>query len=171
VNAEIVLDQNDGFGMCEVDVGQVFQDVSVIHGGMAIGDLDMAPAYERSKHHEEIGGASSLRTFKAGVVGEMLAPGAVVSEVAQRQSLTPQQVFTWRRQARQAAPERARSHAGECLLSGVQTSRGYAAASSNRRSSRGDLPVHRRQAWLKELTSSKPRSQAILEIGMSPSSK
>ena len=60
VNAEIVLDQNDGFGMCEVDVGQVFQDVSVIYGGMAIGDLDMAPAFERSKHHEEIGGAVAL---------------------------------------------------------------------------------------------------------------
>ena len=60
MNAEIVLDQNDGFGMCEVDVGQVFQDVSVVHGGMAIGDLDMAPAFERSKHHEEIGGAVAL---------------------------------------------------------------------------------------------------------------
>ena len=58
--AEIVLDQNDGLGVREVDVGQVFQDVSVIHGGMAIGDLDMAPAYERSKHHEEIGGAIAL---------------------------------------------------------------------------------------------------------------
>src|SRR6476646_8682673 len=46
--------------MCEVDVGQVFQDVSVIHGGMAIGDLDMAPAFERSKHHEEISGAVPL---------------------------------------------------------------------------------------------------------------
>jgi len=27
-----------------VDVGQVFQDASVIHGGMAICDLDVAPA-------------------------------------------------------------------------------------------------------------------------------
>ena len=60
MDAEIVLDQNNGFGMCEVDVGQVFQDVSVIHGGMAIGDLDMAPAFERSKHHEEISGAVAL---------------------------------------------------------------------------------------------------------------
>ena len=44
----------------EVDIGQVFQDVSVIHGGVAIGDLDMAPAFERSKHHEEVGGAVAL---------------------------------------------------------------------------------------------------------------
>jgi transposase len=39
--------------------------------------------------------------FKAGVVEETLVPGAVVSEVARRHGLTPQQVFTWRRQARQ----------------------------------------------------------------------
>jgi hypothetical protein len=37
VDAEIV--QNDGLGVREVDVGQVFQDASVIHGGMAICDL------------------------------------------------------------------------------------------------------------------------------------
>src|SRR5215468_2308496 len=60
VDAEIVLDQNDGLGVREVDVGQVFQDASVIHGGMAICDLDVAPAFERSKHHEEIGGAIAL---------------------------------------------------------------------------------------------------------------
>src|SRR5215813_7364999 len=44
-------------GVREVDVGQCFQGASVIHGGMAICDLDVAPAFERSKHHEEIGGA------------------------------------------------------------------------------------------------------------------
>src|ERR1700739_146476 len=42
---------------------------------------------------------------KARIVGETLAPGAVVSEVARRHGLTPQQVFTWRRQAHQAAPQ------------------------------------------------------------------
>ena len=60
MDAEIVLDQNDGLRVREVDVGQVFQDASVIHGGMAIRDLDVAPAFERSKHHEEIGGAIAL---------------------------------------------------------------------------------------------------------------
>jgi transposase len=39
--------------------------------------------------------------FKAGIVEETLVPGAVVSEVARRNGLAPQQVFTWRRQARQ----------------------------------------------------------------------
>jgi transposase len=39
--------------------------------------------------------------FKARVVEETLVRGAIVSEVARRHGLTPQQVFTWRRQARQ----------------------------------------------------------------------
>src|ERR1700722_2506647 len=39
--------------------------------------------------------------FKARVVEETLVPGAVVSDVARQHGLTPQQVFTWRRQARQ----------------------------------------------------------------------
>jgi transposase len=40
--------------------------------------------------------------FKAQVIEETSAPGAVVSDVARRQGLTPQQVFTWRRRACQA---------------------------------------------------------------------
>ena len=46
--------------MREVDVGEVFQDVCIIHGGMAIGDLDTAPALERGKQHEQVGGAVAL---------------------------------------------------------------------------------------------------------------
>ncbi|MDA9482274.1 transposase [Bradyrhizobium sp. CCBAU 11445] len=37
---------------------------------------------------------------KARIVEETLVPGAVVSEIARRHGLMPQQVFTWRRQAR-----------------------------------------------------------------------
>jgi transposase len=37
---------------------------------------------------------------KARIVEETLVAGAVVSEIARRHGLTPQQVFTWRRQAR-----------------------------------------------------------------------
>ncbi len=40
--------------------------------------------------------------FKAAIVAETLVADAVVSEVARRHGLTPQQLFTWRRQARQA---------------------------------------------------------------------
>lgn len=39
---------------------------------------------------------------KSRIVEETLVPGAVVSEVARRHGLTPQQLFGWRRQARQA---------------------------------------------------------------------
>jgi transposase len=42
--------------------------------------------------------------YKALILEETLAPGAVVSEVARRHGLTPRQVFTWRRQARQGPP-------------------------------------------------------------------
>jgi transposase len=37
------------------------------------------------------------------VVEATLAPDAVVSQIARRHGLTPQQVFTWRRQARKAS--------------------------------------------------------------------
>jgi len=40
-----------------------------------------------------------------------------------------------------------------------------------RRSCRGDFPVHRRHACVKELASSKPSSQATLEIGIPSSCK
>ena len=38
---------------------------------------------------------------KAGIVAELFAPGAVVAGVARRHGLTPQQLFAWRRRARQ----------------------------------------------------------------------
>ena len=41
---------------------------------------------------------------KARIVEETLAPGAVVSEIARRHGLTPQQVFGWRRAMRQDLP-------------------------------------------------------------------
>ena len=40
---------------------------------------------------------------KARVIEETLRPDAVVSEIARRHGLTPQQVFTWRREARRRA--------------------------------------------------------------------
>ena len=42
---------------------------------------------------------------KARVVTESYAPGAVVSAVARRWRIAPQQLFTWRREARVASPE------------------------------------------------------------------
>ena len=51
MDVEIVLNQHDGPGVREMDIGQVFQDVSIIDGGVAVGDFDVAPA---------AGGANSM---------------------------------------------------------------------------------------------------------------
>ena len=60
MNVEIVLDQDNDVGAGEVTIGEVFQDMSIVHGGVAIRDLDVAPAFERREHHEEVGGAVAL---------------------------------------------------------------------------------------------------------------
>ncbi len=58
--------------------------------------------------------------FKARIVEETLVAGAVVSEVARRHGLTPQQVFTWRRQARRP-PAIAESGAPQFVPAIVET--------------------------------------------------
>ena len=59
------------------------------------------------RRFEVINGAIGRRRWsgdeRARILEETLAPGAVVSAVARRHGLTPQQLFTWRREARQAA--------------------------------------------------------------------
>lgn len=40
---------------------------------------------------------------KAGIIAETLEPNAIISEVARRYGLRPQQVFAWRREARKQA--------------------------------------------------------------------
>lgn len=59
------------------------------------------------RRFEVIDGASGRRRWSANdrarILEETLVPGAVVSVVARRHGLTPQQLFTWRREARQAA--------------------------------------------------------------------
>ena len=62
---------------------------------------------------EVINGAGGRRRWsvdeKARIVEETLDPGAIVSEVARRHGLSPQQLFGWRRDARR--PERAAEEA------------------------------------------------------------
>lgn len=70
--------------------------------------LDLTLEPERQVHRfEVINGAGGRRRWtiddKARIVAETLEPGAVVSEVARRHGLRPQQVFTWRREARKRA--------------------------------------------------------------------
>jgi hypothetical protein len=49
VGAEVFLDQNDDLDGGKVGIGQVFQDVSIIHRGAVVRDFDIAPAFERHK--------------------------------------------------------------------------------------------------------------------------
>ena len=58
--------------------------------------------------------------FKARIVEETLVPGVVVSDVARRHGLTPQQVFTWRRQAR-LPPASSESQAPQFVPAIVET--------------------------------------------------
>ena len=60
---------------------------------------------------EVITGSGRRRRFstddKARIIEETLVAGAVVSDVTRRHGLSPQQLFTWRRQARRPATESA----------------------------------------------------------------
>jgi transposase len=68
-------------------------------------DHKLKPEPEPLRRLEVITGTGRRRRFsndyKTRIVEETLAPGAVVSEVARRHGLSPQQLFGWRRQARQ----------------------------------------------------------------------
>lgn len=67
-------------------------------------DLTLEPVATPVHRMEVFTGVGGRRRWsdddKARIVEETLAPGAVVSAVARRYGLRPQQVFAWRRQAR-----------------------------------------------------------------------
>jgi transposase len=67
-------------------------------------DPTLEPKPVEVRRLEVITGAGGRRRWsteaKARIVQEAMAPGAVVSVIARRHGLTPQQVFTWRREAR-----------------------------------------------------------------------
>jgi transposase len=69
-------------------------------------DLTLEPS-RPVRRVEIINGIGGRRRWsvddKARIVEETLAPGAVVSEIARRHGLTPQQLFGWRRAARRSA--------------------------------------------------------------------
>src|SRR5271163_4383190 len=78
-------------------------------GDRAVSMIDhkLKPEPEPLRRLEVITGTGRRRRFtdddKIRIIEETLAPGAVVSEVARRHGLSPQQLFGWRRQARQPA--------------------------------------------------------------------
>jgi transposase len=71
---------------------------------MSAFDRRFDPEVREVRRLEVINGALGRRRWdgeaKARIVAESLAPGVVVSEVARRHDLRPQQLFAWRRQAR-----------------------------------------------------------------------
>jgi transposase len=74
---------------------------------MSMFDLTHEPKPRVNRRLEVITGIGGRRKWSAGakaeVMLEALAPGAIVSEVARRHDLRPQQVFGWLREARRAA--------------------------------------------------------------------
>ncbi len=60
VRAQIVLDQYDFGRVGKMGVGEVFQDLGVIDGGVMVGDFDMPPTLERRERHEQIGDAMAF---------------------------------------------------------------------------------------------------------------
>jgi transposase len=69
-------------------------------------DLTVDPE-RQPRRFEVINGAGGRRRWsvddKARIIAETLEPNAVISEIARRHGLRPQQVFTWRRNARNLA--------------------------------------------------------------------
>jgi transposase len=72
---------------------------------MSAFDRRVDPEVREVRRLEVITGALGRRRWgaeaKARIVAESLAPGVVISEVARRYDLRPQQLFAWRHQARQ----------------------------------------------------------------------
>jgi transposase len=65
---------------------------------------------ERARHGELLTGPERRRRWplreKLAIVAESFEDGAVVSHVAQRHGIKPQQLFDWRRQVREHEPRR-----------------------------------------------------------------
>ena len=86
-------------------------------------DLRLEPA-RSVRRVEIINGIGGRRRWsvddKARIVEETLVAGAVVSEIARRHGLTPQQLFGWRRAARRSAGvgEDAGSQRGRLFFAG-----------------------------------------------------
>lgn len=70
-------------------------------------DPELLPVSEPPRRLEIFTGAGRRRTWsaeaKARIIAESQASSASVCAVARRHGLTPQQLFTWRREARQRA--------------------------------------------------------------------
>ena len=84
---------------------------------MLVSGFDLTLDPERQpRRFEVINGAGGRRHWsvddKARIVAETLEPNAIISEVARRYGLRPQQVFAWRREARRRAASAQQEAAG-----------------------------------------------------------
>ena len=60
MGAEIVLNERDLRRIRKPRVGHLLEQVRVVHSGVAIGHLDVAPAFQRREQHEYVGRAIAL---------------------------------------------------------------------------------------------------------------
>src|ERR1700686_732131 len=95
--------------------------------------LDLTLKPERViRRVEVINGDAGRRRWsvddKARIVEETLVEGAVVSQVARRYGLAPQQLFTWRRQARRAPALDAEASSGLFVPAVIEEAGGELAA-------------------------------------------
>ena len=60
MGVENILHQRDFFDVGKLDIRELFQNMSIINGGVAIGDFDTPPALKGCKHHEYVGDAITL---------------------------------------------------------------------------------------------------------------
>ena len=88
-------------------------------------DHTLKPEATTARRLEVITGTGRRRWFsaddKARMIEETLVPGAVVSAVARRHGLAPQQLFTWRREARQPAGADAATEAPQFVPAVVES--------------------------------------------------
>jgi len=95
-------------------------------------DLTLDPKTSAARRIEVITGAGGRRRWsdeeKARAIEESLAPDAVVSQVARRHGATPQQLFTWRREALRKAAKSSPPFVPAIMEGGVATERAPARA-------------------------------------------
>jgi transposase len=108
-------------------------------------DHTLEPKATGVRRLEVITGTGRRRRFseddKARIIEETLAPSAVISEVARRHGLSPQQLFTWRRQARRHRVD-ANSDPAPAFVPAIVDASTLERADSGRRRRRRGRPDH-----------------------------
>ena len=110
-------------------------------------DHTLKPEGTTARRLEVITGTGRRRWFsaddKARMIEETLAPGAVVSEVVRRHGLAPQQLFTWRRQARRPAGADAVTEAPQFVPAVVEPALPEGVARRRQRQRKRERPADR----------------------------